>query len=339
MWRRIAVAVLGTALFVWGCASTINQDSKSGEDNRPSGADEIKIGDDGEASVQDVVTYPGGDRVDWKVFEIKGPKDITVSLRWKPPRENLDLAFNVLDEGFNVLARAKPSPNSGKKKKEVDIKAAGAGKYYVQIYAPERGDAGDYTLEISVRDVAVVDTSNIPKVPDPPRLPALPPPPCPPGTPPDKCPTGSGPAPACPPGAAAGTICACMPGNTPPPCPPPPPKCVAGAPQGTPCICDDGVSPPPCPIANVVVYAQITEVTVAGQSLNVTLNRGTAAKVAKGCTGVVFRGVKGDKELPNSGLTITDVTERESRGNIPKMTLDELGSNRRSRLTCVPKGP
>jgi hypothetical protein len=336
MYRGIAVALLGSAFVAAGCQSTISQDAKSGNDARAKGAKTIQIGDDGEGSAKDVVTYPGGDRVDWKSFDIKAPKDITVSVKWKPPRDGLDLAFNVMDSGYNVLTRARPSPGTGKTKKEVDVKGANAGRYYVQIYAPERGDAAEYTVEVSVRDPAKVDTGNMPPVPDPPRLAMLPAPPCPPGTPPDKC--AGPPPPPCPPGAPANTMCACMPGNTPPPCPPPPPICPAGAPQGTPCVCDkEGTVPPPCPVAPVTVYAAITERSISGQGLNITLNRGTGAKVQKGCPGVVLRGAKGEKEVSNSTFTITDVTERESRGTIPKMTLDELGTNTRAKLVCPQK--
>src|SRR6266568_1322992 len=179
MYRGIAGALVGAALLSTGCPSTISQDAKSGKDSRAKGAKTIPVGDDGEGSAKDVVTYPGGDRVDWKVFEIKNPKDITVSVKWKPPRDGLDLAFNVLDSGYNVLTRAKPSPGTGKTKKEVDVKGANPGKYYLQIYAPERGDAAEYTVEVSVRDPGKVDLTGAAPIPDPPRLAMLPPPPCP----------------------------------------------------------------------------------------------------------------------------------------------------------------
>jgi hypothetical protein len=103
-------------------------------------------------------------------------------------------------------------------------------------------------------------------------------------------------------------------------------------------VCDkEGTVPPPCPVAPVTVYAAITERSISGQGLNITLNRGTGAKVQKGCPGVVLRGAKGEKEVSNSTFTITDVTERESRGTIPKMTLDELGTNTRAKLVCPQK--
>ncbi|HKA90479.1 MAG TPA: PPC domain-containing protein [Haliangiales bacterium] len=335
MVKRDAAVLL--VLLAAACGAALNQDSKTGEDGRADGADEVKVGDDGEASVKDSVSYPEGDRVDWKYFEIKTPKDINISLRWTPPRDGLDLAFNVLDEGYNIVVRAQPAAGSGKRRKEVDVKAASPGRYYVMIYAPERTDAGEYTLDISVRDVPKVAVVG-PAIPDPPRLPMLPQA-CPPGTPPDKCPSGSTQAPPCAPNAPPGSACVCPPANTPPPCPPPPPPCPPMAPGGTQCVCADGKSPPPCAIPDVIVFAAITEVTVSGQGLNITLNRGSKDKVAKGCTGVVFRGPTGTKELPNSAFSISDVTERESRGTIPKMSLDELGTNRRAKLTCPQKAP
>ena len=250
-----------------------------------------------------------------------------------------DLAFNVLDEGYNIVARAKPTPGSGKRRKEVELKGASPGRYYVQIYAPEREDAGDYTLEITVRDVVKVVVAG-PAIPDPPRLPMLPQQ-CPPGTPPEKCAPGVGAAARLPAErGAGGTACACQPGNTPPPCPPPQPVCMPGSPAGTPCLCPDGKGPPPCAVPDVIVFASITEVTISAQGVNITLNRGSKDKVAKGCTGVVFRGTTGAKEVPNSAFTVNDVTERESRGGIPKLGIDALGtSNRRAKLVCPQKGP
>jgi hypothetical protein len=294
---------------------------------RADGADELKIGSDGEASVKDSVSYLTGDRVDWKYFEIKTAKDLEISLRWTPQRDGQDLAFNVLDEGFNVLERAKPTPDSGKRKKEIDIRGAAPGRYYLQIYAPERSDAGDYTLEVVAKDLPTVLVSG-PAIPDPPRLAMMPPNPM----------VGAGGA--CAPNAPAGTPCTCPPNNTPPPCPPPPPPCPPGAPAGSQCACPDGTSQPPCPIPDVVVYATITEVSQpSGGGLALVLNRGSKDKVGKGCPGVVLRGGSGDKELPNSTFTVTDATERESRATIGKMSLDELGKNRRTKMRCPQKGP
>ena len=66
---------------------------------------------------------------------------LKIRISWKTPRPELDLAFDVYDQYFHRIARARPAPGSGKRSKKVTIKDATAGKYYLLVYAPERGDA------------------------------------------------------------------------------------------------------------------------------------------------------------------------------------------------------
>lgn len=172
------VAALGLALI--GCAKNVAQDSDSGKDVRYRGAKKIELQDGEGRSRKDVVTYPGGDRVDWKVFEVPKGKSGTlrIRLRWSPPRPDLDLAFDVFDEYLDRVARAKPTPGSGKRLKKVTLKDAEPGKYYVMVYAPTRGDAGTYrvNVEFKAQDaVAQAETAAAPSdIPDPPTLPAIP---------------------------------------------------------------------------------------------------------------------------------------------------------------------
>jgi hypothetical protein len=171
-------AALGLALV--GCTKNVAQDGDSGKDHRYRGARKIELQDGEGRSRKDVVTYPGGDRVDWKVFEVPKGKSgtIRIRLRWSPPRPNLDLAFDVFDEYLDRVARAKPTPGSGKRLKKVTLKDAAPGKYYVMVYAPTRGDAGTYrvTVEFKEQDVvAEAETAEAPSdIPDPPTLPAIP---------------------------------------------------------------------------------------------------------------------------------------------------------------------
>ena len=61
----VALMLGGIALLVSACPKTVPQDSKSGEDAKPKGAKAITL-DNNEGSARGIVTYPGGDRVDWK---------------------------------------------------------------------------------------------------------------------------------------------------------------------------------------------------------------------------------------------------------------------------------
>src|SRR5262245_1539691 len=165
---------LAAAWMLVGCASTIKQDAKSGEDATASGARLVKLNEDGEGWSQDTVSCPAGDRVDWKVFEIPKTGDIEVMLKWKSPRPNLDLAMNVLDESFSVVKRVPPG-NPEKGRKVAELQGAKPGHYYVQVYAVGRGDAGDYTLDIKYSEKkAVAMPTGLDPLPNPPRLPAIP---------------------------------------------------------------------------------------------------------------------------------------------------------------------
>ncbi|MEZ4401755.1 MAG: hypothetical protein R3B06_17135 [Kofleriaceae bacterium] len=166
---------LGLALAA--CSKNVPQDSHSGDDARNKGALELKL-ENGEAKARGIVTYPGGDRVDWKVLDL--PKDkvgsATVRLRWTPPRPGLDLSFNVYNEYGRLLAAAKPNKRkrSRKTSKRLTIDNA-TGKLFIEVYASERGDAGKYTLTVDWAELTE-DTFNwlAIELPDPPKLPAVP---------------------------------------------------------------------------------------------------------------------------------------------------------------------
>ncbi len=174
-WLTLALGLLAG---LSGCAKNVAQDSHSGKDFRTKGAKKIKIENGEGQSRKDVVTYPGGDRVDWKEFELPAgkPGTLVVRLRWSPPRPNLDLSFDVYDQYLVRIARARPTPGSGRRLKKVTIKDAGPGKYYVQVYASGRGDAGAYRVAVEFKEGAEVKVAAAAptEVPDPPTLPAIP---------------------------------------------------------------------------------------------------------------------------------------------------------------------
>src|SRR5437764_781131 len=98
MIRRVAPFVA----FVWlsaGCAHNVGQDEHSGADAKEKGAKVITL-ENGEGKAKGIVTYPGGDRVDWKVVDLPADKrgKLDVKLTWTPPRPGLQLAFEVFDE-------------------------------------------------------------------------------------------------------------------------------------------------------------------------------------------------------------------------------------------------
>jgi len=177
-----AAALLATASL--GCPRNVPQASKSGKDKSYKGAKKIEIEDAGggewTGKAKGTVTYPGGDRVDWKLIEIPPEKkgDLEVNLRYKPPRPGLDLAFDIYDQYGRKRAAARPSPTKKRTRKGETVREMEGGKWYVRVYAPRRTDAGDYRLAITFTEartmIAKVDLDKLKgEIPDPPTLPAV----------------------------------------------------------------------------------------------------------------------------------------------------------------------
>jgi hypothetical protein len=289
-------AIVAGAAF--GCAKNVAQDSSSGKDYRNKGAKKITLDQDGEGtSRKDVVTYPGGDRVDWKVVEIPGAPEakdgkdkdkppapgpapttgtLKIRLHWDPPRPNLDLAFDVYDQYLQRLARAKPTPGSGKRTKKVTLRDVGPGKYYIQVYAPTRGDAGTYRVSVDFKTVTVVAAAaTSSEVPDPPVLPAIP----------------EGEAPV----ETAGPV---VPATQP--------------------------TAPPVPAAQPV-KARVSKYDVSGGgTLIITIDKGKNAGVETGWQGQVLGG--SGQPVRGGTFTVTKVTGSEAQGKV-SLSVDQIKTN------------
>ncbi len=281
-----------------GCPKNVPQESHSGPDARAKGAKKVKL-EEGEGASKGVVTYPGGDRVDWKVFEVAQKGDLTVSLKWKPPRDGLDLSFNILDETLNPVPEGKAKPakkGSTKTKKTVKLKDVDPGKYFVQVYASERGDAGAYTLNVSWKegDGGGGGGGGGDDIPFPPRLASVP-----------------EPVAAAPPGGPGET----PPGGTPPGGTPP-----GGTPPG---------GTPPVKAAKPI-KAGITEMTMSGSDLLIILDKGKNSGVDAKWTGQILRGTT-DKLLTKSeyDLIIIRVTDDEATAKVLKLSMDQIGDNKK----------
>src|SRR5688500_12577759 len=94
--RTLLTLALGLSVAACG-GGGIRQDSNTDEDGDAEGARTIRLNEGGEGRSEDTVSYPGGDRVDWKVFSIERKGDIEVALKWTSPRAALDLSMNILD--------------------------------------------------------------------------------------------------------------------------------------------------------------------------------------------------------------------------------------------------
>lgn len=89
-----------------------------------------------EAKARGIVTYPGGDRVDWKVLDL--PKDKIGECgrrpRWTPPRPGLDLSIAVYNEWGRLLTEAKPNKRKRSRKTTKNLSLENIrGKLFIQI--------------------------------------------------------------------------------------------------------------------------------------------------------------------------------------------------------------
>ncbi len=268
---------------VAACANNVPQDRSTGPDGKIKGALPIVL-EENEAQVRGIVTYPGGDRVDWKQIELpagtKGRLDLQIS--WTTPRPGLKVAFDVFDQ-WNVPVINTTSNRGRGRTRSTSIDRA-MGKYFVRIYAPRRMDAGAYTLAAAFTPEPTTTVTPDPfmEIPDPPRLPDVPPPPstCETHDPHDRaCDT------VCAPGAPM-TWKGCMAPTVTPPVTPP---VVTVVPATL-----------PDPIVTRVLKFEITpeglELTVAvgsahgvGKTWKATVLRGTTMSTLAGGTGTVVR--------------------------------------------------
>lgn len=321
----------------------VPQDSHSGADSKPKGAKKIAL-ENGEGKGRGTVTYPGGDRVDWKSIEL--PKDktgtLTLKLTWSSPRPGLDLSFQVYDEYFWPIAEAKPKKLSKRPSKKVDPIANAKGTYYVMVYASNRGDAGKYTLNVNFEEAlatAQFDLSKV-EIPDPPKLPTVP-----------DAPVPCDPTKLDPKNPACANVCPIPPDPKLPACsnvcPTPPDASIKACKDTMPCpdgkpdrtikscmkawdankplpwpACDYSKKDPGNPNCDIKlkVPAKVVDVQSQGADSVITVNKGTSSGVQQGWTGAV---VVSGKKVPGGDFTVIRVTKGTAIGKV-HLTVDAV---------------
>src|SRR6185436_1415760 len=159
------------------CAHNVVQDSNTGPDGKEKGAKPITL-ENGEGKASGIVTYPGGDRVDWKLVELpaKQQGNLDIQLAWTPPRPGLQLAFDVFDEWNRPIVQSQKSSKKTKGRSRSATVENAKGKYQIRVYAVGRGDAGKYRLTVNFKEATAgpgFDPLKL-EIPDPPKLAAVP---------------------------------------------------------------------------------------------------------------------------------------------------------------------
>ena len=340
----LSVATLATvATFAFlgaGCPVSVSQDKSTGPDGKPKGAKKVPL-ENNEGKARGIVTYPGGDRVDWRLIELPEGKTGTLGLRlkWQPPRPGLDLSFDVYDEWGTRVAGAKPKKGGHKTSKKASIEGA-KGKYYIQIYASGRGDAGKYTLTASFEEGSGgIDPGSI-EIPDPPKLPAIPAAaiPCDENAFDKKNPACKA---VCPnPPDMTWPACSGKCPNPPDPslpqcqqtmaCPNPPDRRIRACTADKFPKCNFQQRDPGNPNCDVIppVRGRINSAQAVSDGVRITIGRGSKEGIERGWKGTLL---KRGQPLPGGEFVVLSVSEKEAVGKV-KLPLDMVLANKEVEL-------
>jgi hypothetical protein len=311
---------LGLLLVVAACAHNVPQDKATGPDGKLKGAAPLTF-EEGRVRARGIVTYPGGDRVDWKKIEIEKGTPVRLDLRlsWQAPRPGLQLAMDVFDAWGTPVVNASGSRRGRTRTASIDN---ARGTYFVRIYAPRRGDAGEYKLDAELTHIEDPEGQakrrhefllrELGDIPDPPKLAGLP-----------------DPVAVCAPFDAQNSACASV-------CP------AFGAPPGwPPCakqerlakekadreLAEKNKPPPPKPVLARVLLAQ----TVAASS-HVTLGVGSDhAPIDTTWMGEVLSTATG-KPMAGGSLILIRVGKTQTLAK-SLLTIDQLTANPQVRLS------
>ena len=125
----------------------------------------LRLDDSLEGEVDDTVSYPKQQRARWYAVDLPsfGTLQIQVSVAELSDERQVDLAFEILDEGYRVVARAdRHQDDAGDEQKIRTLKGRGPGRFYVHVYAQRRLDESDFTLELQFKPQATVRKSSFP---------------------------------------------------------------------------------------------------------------------------------------------------------------------------------
>jgi hypothetical protein len=321
-----------------GCAHPLSQDATTGPDGWPTGAVSIALVRGGAASTgvgSGTVSYPAGDRVDWKRIDLPPHQAGTLALvlTWQSMGGNDRLGFDVFDSwGAPVVTRGDGSADPTGDRSQIGRIDHARGSYLVRVYAVDRRDAGDYQLAVEFAPNASgpgFDPITL-AVPDPPRLPEVPVDPVcddrayDPANPAcaNKCPTP-----------ADVRIVACQATM---PCPSPPDRRVAAcSPSAWPACdlahrdrgnpnCDHASSPP------VIARILRTDLRSGDSDVFVTIGAGKQQGLSLRWTARVVRG-DDQAPLPGGAITLVRVDDKVTYGKV-KLTSDQLQHDTRVEL-------
>jgi hypothetical protein len=292
------------------CANNVAFDKATGPDGKIKGALPVELAEN-QGKAKGIVTYPGGDRIDWKMIQLpEGQKGkLELQMTYSTPRPGLRITFDVFDQ-WNTPVKEAAVSGKGKIKSATVSKAAG--KYFIRIYASRRGDAAQYKLTAEFHpeiELPGFNPLNV-TVADPPKLAEIP-------EPVSTCQVFDPNDPVCgikcPPGAPVDWK------GCPKPVTPPPP--------GT------GLVEPPLPPKppEKPIVARVLKADISGDGLDVIVGGGSEQGVAKAWKVTVLRGDSG-KPLSGGSGTVVRVNKTTTTIHV-KLTMDQMNANSNVQLS------
>ena len=137
----------------------------------------IVLDDKGEGKAEGDLSYRDYRRAKWYAVDLPADGELEIGCEIAPPDvEDFDLAFEVLDPNFIVIAKADlDDEDAHELVKNRTLYELTAGRYLIHLYLQGRLDSADFDLKLKYNPQAKKYQSDFPAlVPFPPRLPVVP---------------------------------------------------------------------------------------------------------------------------------------------------------------------
>lgn len=266
-------------------------------DNEPwTSPTKLRLKDTGDVSVEGTVNFAKRERAKWYAVELPAPGNLQAKLKLDPKSTGADVGFEILDEGFNVVAQPIDDNDVGQDDKLRNVREARKGRYYFHIYTLQHSDITDFKMRVRFDPLVPVTTVTV--TPDQPADPKS----VFPWTVPNLPPLAQVPA-------------------------------ADDTPRGRPQKDEPAEEPGPKieadPWQSVTLTGTISEFKQVSSGVLITINRGSGGGVQDGMIGAVVD--KSGRSLPKGTFKVKKVGTDECEG-IVGLTLDQVQNNRRVKL-------
>jgi hypothetical protein len=159
MMRIASLLLCSSVLAAAACGPSIpsHKGYPVGEKAPWSKAKRIILDDQNKGDTDGTLDYPKRQRAAWYSVVLPTEGSLTVTMTQDPlaNKATTDVEVEVLDEGFNVVAKG--DDDEGETKKERVVAKARPGKSYIHVFTRGKLDRADYTIKVAFKPVVVDD--------------------------------------------------------------------------------------------------------------------------------------------------------------------------------------